>query len=64
MRALITGASRRLGAAIALALAEQGYSVVIHYCQEKKQAEQIAQKCLEKGGEAPSPCARTSHRGA
>lgn len=52
MRALITGASRRLGAAIALGLAEKGYSLVIHYCHEKNKAEEIARQCMEKGGEA------------
>ncbi|MCA3440151.1 MAG: short-chain dehydrogenase, partial [Rhodobacter sp.] len=30
-RALVTGAARRLGRAMALALAERGYDLAIHY---------------------------------
>jgi pteridine reductase len=39
--ALITGASKRIGHAISLALAQEGINVVIHYCSSKKQAEKL-----------------------
>ena len=40
--AVITGASRGIGAAVAKALFEKGYNVVIDYHHHKEQAEQIA----------------------
>lgn len=39
--ALVTGASKRLGKATALALAGEGYNIVIHYNRSKEQAEQV-----------------------
>jgi pteridine reductase len=39
--ALITGASKRIGRAISLALAQEGANIVIHYCSSKKQAEKL-----------------------
>ena len=42
--ALITGAAHRLGKAIALALAHQGWDIVLHYNSSANQAEQTAKK--------------------
>jgi NAD(P)-dependent dehydrogenase (short-subunit alcohol dehydrogenase family) len=39
--ALITGAARRIGRAIALALAEDGYDVAVHYGSSKADAEAV-----------------------
>jgi len=40
--ALITGASRGIGAAIAIALAQQGYKVVVNHRASAPQAEDVA----------------------
>lgn len=40
--ALVTGASRRLGRAFALTLAQHNYSIVLHYHQSKHEAESTA----------------------
>jgi NAD(P)-dependent dehydrogenase (short-subunit alcohol dehydrogenase family) len=42
MRALVTGAARRLGRAMALALAEDGYDVAVHYNGSSEEAEEVA----------------------
>lgn len=51
-RVLVTGAAKRLGAEIARMLAKQGYDVVIHYRNSKKEAEQIAEECRSFGVDA------------
>ena len=48
--ALITGASRGLGRAIALRFAEEGASVAINYVKNGHQAEEVAQQIRSKGG--------------
>ena len=42
MTALVTGAARRLGRAMALALAEAGHDVAVHYAGSAQEAEQTA----------------------
>jgi tetrahydroxynaphthalene reductase len=43
--AVITGASRGIGAGVAIRLAEHGANVVINYNSSLKLAEDVAQKC-------------------
>jgi 3-oxoacyl-[acyl-carrier protein] reductase len=46
---LVTGASTGIGAAVAIALAEQGAAVAVHYNASKEPAEQVA-AAIEKAG--------------
>ncbi len=50
--ALVTGASRGIGRAIALALAEQGAKVVINYRSSESEAEQTVRDIEGEGGSA------------
>src|SRR3954469_7315277 len=50
--ALITGASRGIGAAIAIALAKQGYKVVVNHRASAPQAEDVVATIAAAGGEA------------
>ena len=50
--AVVTGASRGIGRATALRLAEAGASVVINYLRHKEEAEEIVRFIGEKGGDA------------
>jgi len=49
---LVTGASRGIGKAIAIALGKQGNKVVINYVASKEPAEKVAQDVRDAGGEA------------
>ncbi len=51
-RALVTGASRGIGAAIAEALAEAGHPVVINYRSNEDAAREVKRAIEEAGGEA------------
>ena len=47
--AIITGAARRLGQAVALHLADQGYNIALHYNTSKAEAMRTAQAIYKKG---------------
>ena len=51
-KVLVTGASRGIGRAIALAAAEAGYHVTAHYNRGKEAAESLEKEILQKGGKA------------
>ena len=50
--AVVTGASRGIGRAIALELAGKGYKVILNYCGSKVRAEQAAEEICAAGGQA------------
>lgn len=50
--ALVTGASRGIGKAIALHLAGEGYAVAVNYLRSRDAAEEIATRIQSLGGEA------------
>lgn len=50
--ALVTGASRGIGRAIALELAEKGYAVVVNYFQNPGKAEEVVETIHSRGGKA------------
>jgi NAD(P)-dependent dehydrogenase (short-subunit alcohol dehydrogenase family) len=50
--ALVTGAARRIGRAIALDLAEAGLAVAVHYSRSADEARAVVEDILAKGGRA------------
>ncbi len=50
--ALVTGAGKRIGKHIAIELANQGYSVAVHYCTSKAPAEEVVDTIKSLGGHA------------
>ena len=54
---LITGASRGIGAACALAFARKGHDVAVNYCRSEEKANQLAEKIKALGVRAFAVCA-------
>lgn len=52
MRALVTGAGKRLGRAMALYLAERGYDVAVHYASSKDDADAVVAEITALGRRA------------
>lgn len=52
MVAIVTGASRGIGRAIAFALAAEGAKIVINYASASTAAQQVVSEIIDKGGEA------------
>ena len=50
--AVVTGASKGIGAAIAKALAAEGASVVVNYSSSKEGADRVVAEIAAKGGKA------------
>jgi pteridine reductase len=50
--ALITGASKRIGREISLALAQEGVNVAIHYCGSKQDAQKLQTELIDRGVDA------------
>jgi NAD(P)-dependent dehydrogenase (short-subunit alcohol dehydrogenase family) len=50
--ALVTGAARRIGRAIALALHEAGYAVAIHAHRSRREAQELRDELARRGGRA------------
>jgi pteridine reductase len=50
--ALVTGAGRRVGRAIALALASRGAAIAVHYRSSRAEADQLAAEVAANGGKA------------
>ncbi len=50
--AVVTGASKGIGAGIAKALAAEGASVVVNYASSKADGERVVKEIIEKGGKA------------
>ena len=51
-RALVTGAAKRLGRAMALTLAEDGHDVAVHYNGSAEAAEEVVAKIRAMGRQA------------
>ena len=50
--ALVTGASKGIGAGIALSLAKEGAAVAVNYASDRKGAERVVEKIKAAGGRA------------
>jgi pteridine reductase len=50
--ALVTGAGRRVGRALAVALGTRGYDIAVHYNASRAAAEQTAKELAQRGGRA------------
>jgi len=50
--AVVTGASKGIGASIAEALADEGASIVVNYSTSKEAAEKVVESIVRKGGKA------------
>ena len=62
--ALVTGAGRRIGRALALALAEDGFAVAVHYHRARQEAEAVVEAIRGRGGQALALGADLADEGA
>jgi NAD(P)-dependent dehydrogenase (short-subunit alcohol dehydrogenase family) len=62
--ALVTGAAKRVGRALALALARDGWAVAVHYATSRAEAEQTAAEIEAAGGRAVTLQAELTDEGA
>jgi pteridine reductase len=62
--ALVTGAARRLGRAIAERLAERGARIAVHYRRSADEAAEVVAAIRRRGGEAEAFTADLAERGA
>lgn len=62
--AIVTGASRGVGRATAIALARQGYSVAVNYSTSKEEADNVVQQIDSYGGQAIAIQANVSDNAA
>ncbi len=51
---LVTGGAKRLGAEICQALAQKGYSIVVHYYHSQAEALEVVRRCRDWGVQAAS----------
>ena len=62
--ALVTGASRGIGRAIAAELAGEGYAVCVNYLEHRQRAEELAEAIRRRGGSAVAVQADVADRAA
>jgi len=62
--ALVTGGGRRIGRALSVALAQEGYAVAIHHHDSKNEAEALAVEIIRAGGKAVALAADLSDESA
>jgi 3-oxoacyl-[acyl-carrier protein] reductase len=63
-RVLVTGASRGIGKHIALALAQAGFDIVVHYRNQETAAKSVLKEIRDIGVEASLMCFDVADRGA
>jgi NAD(P)-dependent dehydrogenase (short-subunit alcohol dehydrogenase family) len=62
--ALVTGGAQRIGRALVLALAEDGFAVAVHHNRSREAAENLAEAIRNNGGRAVALCADLADEGA